>query len=122
MKNTKNLKRSFALLAMTLFLVAAAPVMDPVGVWDYEVESPDGNVTGEMTITKTDGEYEVVIESDMYGKMELEDVAMEKDVMSATYELDGLPLEFEFSFDGDEMEGVVYANGDELPLTATKQK
>ena len=122
MKKTINIKRSFALLAMTLLFVAAAPALDPVGVWDYEVTTPDGDVTGEMTITKTDDGYAVVIESDMYGKMELEDVTMEENVMEASFELDGMLLDFEFEFDGDELEGVVYAGEDELSFTATKQK
>ena len=50
--------------------------------------------------------------------MELEDVEMDENVMTATFELDGMTLEF----DWDDLEGVVYPGGDELPFSATRQK
>ena len=33
----------------------------PEGVWDYEVEIPDGTVTGEMAVTKAEAGFDVVI-------------------------------------------------------------
>lgn len=125
MKNILNLKKSFALLAMTLLFVAAAPAnlaFGPEGTWVYEVETPDGNVSGEMEITFSEGEYGVTIESDVYGTMKLEDVSMDEGVIEATYELDGMLLDFAMEFDGDSMEGVVYAGEDELALTAERKK
>lgn len=125
MKNILNLKKSFALFAMTLLFIAASPadlVFGPEGTWEYEVETPDGNVSGEMEISLAEGEYAVTIESDMYGTMELEDVTMEDGVMEATYEMEGMILDFAFEFDGDTLEGVVYVGEDEMGFTAERKK
>lgn len=125
MKNILNLKKSFALFAMTLLFIAASPAdlaFGPEGTWEYEVETPDGNVAGEMEITVSEGEYAVTIESDQYGTMKLDDVTMEDDVIEATFELEDMILDFVLEFDGDSMEGVVYAGEDELALTAERKK
>jgi len=95
----------------------------PVGVWVYSVSTPDGDLTDEMTITKDEeGGFEVSIESDVYGTMELEDITFEKMVMEASVELNGDNVSFEFEFDGDSMEGMVYAGEDELTITAERKK
>lgn len=136
MKNLTTLKRSAALLLVMLTLAAfpmqqgvSGPVdmdteiqnaYDPTGTWNYEVETPDGNLTGEMTIKKVDGEFEVKIESDVYGTLELEDITFEKMVMEASIEIEGDQIEFEWEFDGDSMEGTVYSGEDELAMTAER--
>ncbi|OEK04422.1 hypothetical protein [Roseivirga misakiensis] len=95
----------------------------PVGVWTYKVSTPDGDLEDEMTISKNDeGAFEVSIESDVYGTLELEDITFEKMVMEASVDLNGDSVAFEFEFDGDSMEGMVYAGEDELSITAERKK
>jgi len=128
MKNLSTILRASA-VAM-LFLVAvslnaeewAQTKYDPTGTWDYEVETPDGNVTGEMIVAMEDGEYTVTIKSDIYGDMTLEDITFEKNVMEGTISVEGQSMEMEMKFDGDEMEGAVYTGEDELAITAERQK
>ena len=110
-------------LSLTALSVASADMLaaDPVGTWAYEVETPDGTLTGDMIIAKSDGEWSVTIESDVYGNLELEEISLEGDVMEASMELEGDVLDFEFEFDGDSMEGVVYAGEDELPISAERK-
>ncbi|OEK01081.1 hypothetical protein BFP97_05975 [Roseivirga sp. 4D4] len=128
MKNLSTILKASA-VAM-LFLVAvslnaeewAQTKYDPTGTWDYEVETPDGNVTGEMIVAMEDGEYSVTIKSDIYGDMTLEDITFEKNVMEGTISVEGQSMEMELKFDGDEMEGAVYTGEDELAITAERQK
>ncbi len=96
---------------------------DPTGVWDYEVETPDGTLQDEMTIKKNEeGEYEVSIASDVYGTLVLQEVTFEKNVMEGHVEIEGDRIEFEMKFEGDSMEGSIYAGEDELTVTAERQK
>lgn len=137
MKKITTLKRS-AILAMVALLLIAFPVQygvsaslsqdaevqkayDPSGTWNYEVETPEGTLTGEMTIKKADDQFEVVIESDVYGTLELEDITFEKMVMEASIEIEGDQIEFEWKFDGDSMEGAAYSGEDELAMTAERK-
>lgn len=128
MKNLSTILKASA-VAM-LFLVAVSlnaeewsqQTYDPSGTWDYEVETPDGNVTGEMIVALEDGEYSVTIKSDIYGDMTLEDITFEKNVMEGTISVEGQSMEMEMKFDGDEMEGAVYTGEDELAITAERQK
>jgi len=118
-------------MALALVLISATSAngfiegnsaADITGTWDYEVTMPDGSgLTGEMKIAKAEGDYEVTIFSDVYGKMELEDVTMEKNTMEATFEIEGETIEFVMEFDGDSMEGIVYSEGGEIEITAEKQ-
>lgn len=130
MKNLSTTTKSIAIVI--LFLTALAfPVKEglsqtkysPVGTWDYEVETPDGNLTDVMVIKLDDeGEFEVSIESDVYGTLELSDVTFEKMLMEGEIEVEGASMSVEFEFDGDSMEGVVYTGEEELIITAEKQK
>lgn len=129
MKNLSTTTKSIAIAI--LFLTALAfPVQEgvsqtkysPVGTWDYEVETPDGTLTDEMIIKLDDeGEYEVTIESEIYGNLVLSDITFEKMVMEGVIEVEGASMSVEFEFDGDSMEGVVYTGEEELSITAEKQ-
>lgn len=128
MKNLSAILKTTA--CAVLFLVAVSlnaeewsqTKYDPSGTWDYEVETPDGNITGEMIVKLEDGEYEVVIKSDIYGDLTLEDISFEKNVMEASISVEGESMAIEFEFDGDEMEGAVYTGDEELAITAERQK
>lgn len=126
MKKDATMKSILSLMMVTFILFSFTPITqkayDPSGVWDWEVETDEGTLTGEMTISKEEEEYEVVIESDIYGTMEMEDVTFEKNIMEGTVEVDGDQVEFEWEFDGDTMEGAAYLGEDELAMSAERQK
>jgi hypothetical protein len=95
----------------------------PVGTWNYEAQSPDGTLKDVMTITlNAEGIYEVTIKSQVYGTLELHDVEFDKMVMTGNVEIEGQSIEFEMKFDGESMEGLVYAGEDELVIKAERQK
>ena len=87
-----------------------------------KVETPDGAQTGEMTIEKSEGVYEVTIESKVYGTLELAKVKLDKANIVGELELEGNSLEFDMDYDGDSMEGTIYMGESELSLSAERQK
>ena len=117
MKSIKVIKGFFATAMAVVLLSAtsAAPLLtkenayDPSGSWTYEVSMPEGTLTGDMEIKKVEDEYEVSIETDQFGTLELEDVTLEENIMEGNVEIDGAIIDFEFEFDGDSMEGTVSA-------------
>ena len=130
MKMIKAIKGTFA-VAMSVVLLSAtsaAPLLveekayDPSGSWSYEVEMAEGTMTGDMEIKKVEDEYEVSIETDQFGTLELEDVTMDENTMEANVEIDGAIIDFEFEFDGDSMEGIVYTPDGEIEMTAERSK
>jgi hypothetical protein len=125
MKAIKNI----SLLALSVFIISAAQsstktaspyAYDPSGTWAYEVAMSDATLTGNMVISKNEAEYEVTIESNIYGTLELEDVEWEANTMEANVEVEGDIIDFEFEFEGDTMEGAVYTPDGGLDITAER--
>ena len=125
MKAIKNI----SLLALSVFIISAAQsstkiaspnAYDPSGTWAYEVAMSDATLTGNMVISKNEAEYDVTIESNIYGTLELEDVEWEGNTMEANVEVEGDIIDFEFEFEGDTMEGAVYTPDGGLDITAER--
>lgn len=108
--------------ANALYAQQEVTPVDPVGTWIYSVETPEGALSGEMSIEKVDGVLEVTIESDVYGRMELEDIDYEKNILVATAEVNGDTVEFEWEFEGDYIKGYVYTPDGEIPMEAERKK
>lgn len=130
MKTIQILKKSMALSVLAfLFSVLsvnqahAQEVYDPAGTWAYTVSLPDGDLTGDMIISRAeDGTLEVTIKSSVYGTIELEDVVFSEMVLEGNADIDGGNIEFEFKFDGDDCEGAVYTPDGTLEMTAERKK
>jgi len=128
----KKIQKIISLVVLTLTLTAFTietntsnnvADYDPVGVWDYEVETPNGTETGEMTITRNEEKkLEVSIETKDFGALELEDIKLEKTTLEGNVEIEAGTLSFEMEFDGDSMDGTVYVGEEEMSFTAEKQK
>jgi len=101
----------------------AQAAYDPTGTWTYSVATPEGNLTGEMVISKAeDGTLEVLIKSSVYGNIELGDVTFKEMVLEGSADIDGGNIEFEFKFDADDIEGSVYTPDGTLSMTAERKK
>lgn len=126
MKKIANLTKSMLLMTLAITLFAVAPVKvdnayDPSGDWTYEIEIPEqGAISGDMTIKKEGEGWDVVVETDDYGTLNLQDVELDGTDMTGTVEVAGGLADFEMEFDGDSMEGVIYFGEDELPITAER--
>ena len=128
MKHSKFLKSK--LMLGLLFFVAtigltsmqSPSVLNPAGIWDYEVPTDQGTMEGEMTITKNDAKYDISIETTNYGTLELEDIKISGDDLTANVALEGATIDFEFEFDGDSMKGTITTPDGELEITAKRRK
>lgn len=127
MKHTKFLKSKFIigimLIMVTVGLTSMKPAsaIDPSGIWDYEVETPQGNMTGEMTIKKSDGNFTVSIETEQFGTLELANITLEENEMTADIDMQGATVEFSFEFDGDAMKGSIATPDGDMDITAKKR-
>jgi len=134
MNNLRSIKTYFVL---SLLIISASAfntktidsnlAYDPSGIWDYTVVTEEGDLTGEMTIEKEDGDWQITIETDMYGTLELEDVTLdeneEKEVsMDGNVDVEGDLIDFYFEFEGESLEAIVTTPDGDMDLTAERQK
>ena len=128
MKHSNFLKNKLAisvmLIMVTIGLTSMKPATayDPSGTWDYEVETNEGTMSDKLTISKEDGKYEISIETTQFGTLELDDIVLSENELSANVDMQGAIIEFEFEFDGDSMEGKVKTPDGELTMTAKRRK
>ncbi len=128
MKHSKLLKSKltlgllFFIATIGLTSMQSSPVLDPVGIWDYEVPTEQGTLEGEMTITKNDGKYDISIETTSYGTLELQEIKISGNDLTANVDLEGATIDFEFEFDGDSMKGTITTPDGELEMTAKRRK
>lgn len=130
MKTMQFFKKTMLLSAMALAFTIlsvnqswAQEAYDPTGTWAYTVPSPEGDLTGDMIISRAeDGTLEVTIKSSVYGTIELEDIVFEEMILEGSADINGDSIEFEFKFDGDDIEGAVYTPDGTLEMTAERKK
>lgn len=130
MKTMQFFKKTMLLSAMALAFTIlsvnqswAQEAYDPTGTWAYTVPSPEGDLTGDMIISRAeDGTLEVTIKSSVYGTIELEDIVFEEMILEGNADINGDSIEFEFKFDGDDIEGAVYTPDGTLEMTAERKK
>lgn len=127
MKNLLNLKSTIAIVTLAMSLVGYigihSTLYDPAGTWTCEIESPDGNISSTMVIGQNEEkEYEVSVETNEYGTLELSDVEIKGTEMTGNVEVAGGVADFELEFDGDSVEGTIYFGEDELSLTGEREK
>jgi hypothetical protein len=132
MKNLKSIK-TYLVLSLLIISISAfdmkttdSSAYDPSGVWDYSVPTEEGDITGEMTIAMEDDEWQITIETVMYGTLELENVILEETkeeiLMDGNVDVEGNDITFDFEFDGDSVEGIVGTPDGDMDLTAERQK
>ena len=128
MKKVNFLKNKFSIGIVMLLITVGLTAMKPVttanlaGIWDYEVPTDQGTLEGEMTITKNEAKFDISIETTSYGTLELDEIKVSGNDLTANVELEGATIEFEFEFDGDSMEGTIGTPDGELEITAKRRK
>ena len=98
---------------------------DPSGTWNVEIELPDETTKMIMIISKDDeGEFEISMEDTAEDEtVELDEISFDEEDMTLTaeVEVDGSTVEIALEFDGDSVEGMVYADGMEFELTGERE-
>lgn len=128
MKQSNSLKNKLAigilLIMVTVGLTSMKPatIYDPSGIWDYEVEMGEATMTGEITITKEGDDFQVSVETEQYGTLELEDIELKGNDLSANIDMQGATIEFKFEFDKNSMTGTVSTPDGDLDITAKRRE
>jgi len=92
-----------------------------LGDWEYLVEgTPNGDVRGVMNISKEDDEFVGKLTSDM-GEILLNDLSILEDKLSANFDIQGMNLVMDGTFEGPKFTGTIGVDYNSFPMTATKK-
>ncbi len=92
-----------------------------LGDWEYLVEgTPNGDVRGVMNISKDGDAFIGKLTSDM-GEIELNDLAIVENKLSANFDIQGMTLDMDGTFDGPQFTGTIGVDYNTFPMTATKK-
>ena len=115
---------TYVILFTLLFIVgcAASKVArnGPVGAWEYTVKNtPSGSLSGTMNIMQEGEAYSGNLTTSS-GTIDLNNVSIEDDKLSSTFNYQGTPLELTGSFSEDTFTGSVDGGGQTFPVEATR--
>ena len=92
-----------------------------IGDWEYLVkDTPNGNVTGIMNLSKDGETYIGKLISDM-GEIMLNDLSIVEDKLSANFDIQGMRLDMSGTFEGPQFTGTIGVDYTTFPMTATKK-
>lgn len=92
-----------------------------LGDWEYLVEgTPNGDVIGVMNISKEGDAYVGKLTSDM-GEILLNDLSILEDKLSANFDIQGMTLVMDGTFEGPKFTGTIGVDYNSFPMTATKK-
>ena len=92
-----------------------------VGKWNYDLDTPQGNIKGYMEI-KNDGKvFTASFNSDM-GTIDLNNFVIKDGKLTATFDIQGNTLDVSGNFNGDNFDGKIGGGGFEIPFKANRQK
>lgn len=83
----------------------ATAAVDPVGEFEYSTMTPDGSLTGTITIRGTPGNYTGTIDGGAMGMFPVKGVTVSGQTMTIASEHPEGPLEVRLAFVGDEFTG-----------------
>ena len=92
-----------------------------VGDWHYTFEMEGTEYAAFMTINKVEDGYSGSLTSDL-GTVQLNDVLIEDDKLTATFDIQGYEINLEGVFDGETFKGKTFAGDYEFPMEAIRKK
>ena len=120
-KNLQLLLMIIAMMAMTTACKGTKKMAyTPAGTWDYKVaNTPQGDVTGKLIITKDGDSYKATLEGSV-GTIELDDVEIMDNKLTAKMDYQGYTLDVTGTFEGETYKGEVGLDYNTFPMTATR--
>ena len=92
-----------------------------VGEWHYTFEMEGTEYAAYMTINSVEDGYTGSLTSDM-GSVDLDDLVIEEDKLTATFDIQGYVMDLKGTFDGEVFHGSTSIDGYEFPMEAVRQK
>ena len=118
--------RIFNLILTPLIIIlwtgcATTKVTTPnyIGRWNYELDTPQGRVTGWIILNQDDNDVTGTINSDM-GSTDLRELKIEDNHMTATFNAFDMDMDITGEFVENKLNAKIMVQGYELPFTATK--
>ena len=91
-----------------------------VGEWHYTFDMEGTEYAAYMTINKADDGYTGSF-SDI-GSVNLDDLVIEEDKLTANFDIQGYVLDLKGTFDGEAFHGSTSIDGNEFPMEAVRKK
>ena len=92
-----------------------------MGAWQFTLkDTPNGTITGVITLSKSDQNYSGTIESSE-GSASLRDISFENDNFQAIFYMADNNITISGKFDENTFEGVIKVQSETFPLQATRQ-
>jgi len=124
---TKFFKASYLLIILACLIWAGCAGTKTskeaayLGDWEFLVEgTPNGDVSGVMNISKEGDAYIGKLVSDM-GEILLNELSIVEDKLSANFDIQGMTLDMNGTFDGPQFTGIIGLDYDSFPVTASKK-
>ena len=92
-----------------------------VGEWHYTFEMEGTEYAAYMTINKVEDGYTGSLISDL-GSVDLDDLVIEEDNLTATFDIQGNVLDLKGTFDGEAFHGSTSIDGNEFPMEAVRKQ
>ncbi len=93
-----------------------------VGEWAYVIkETPNGDMSGTLTITKNGDQYSGVLHAEG-GDAQLNNVKVEDGVLSSDFDYSGYTVSLTGKFEGNAFTGKCSVDYNDFPMTAVRKK
>lgn len=92
-----------------------------LGTWSFLVTgTPDGDTKGDMIISQNGNVLKGMISSGV-GQSEIKDLKIVNNILTGVFDYNGMSINMAGTFNGNNFEGKVEAQGYSFPMTATKK-
>ena len=92
-----------------------------VGEWHYTFEMEGTEYAAYMTINNVEDGYTGSLISDL-GSVDLDDLIIEEDKLTASFDIQGYVLDLKGSFDGEAFHGSTSIDDNEFPMEAVRKQ
>lgn len=92
-----------------------------LGDWEFLVRNtPNGDVSGIMTVTRENDGFNAVLKSDM-GDMPIENLSIAEDKLTGSFVVQDMMLDIKGDFKGNAFSGIITMDYNEFPVEMTKK-
>jgi len=92
-----------------------------VGEWHYTIDWEGTEYPIKMIINSSDDGYTGMFSSE-WGDLPIDDLVIEEDKLTATYDFQGNLVDFKGTFEGDTFKGLSSSGGNEYPMEAVRKQ